>query len=100
MIIKIEPNSNGSHANQSTVPEVVPDGWAVVPESIVIPGTFPFVNIEVDGNIVTSMTAGIVPEPELLPESEPTAEDDMAAMLIDLEYRTTLLELNANNTEV
>ena len=27
-------------------------------------------------------------------------EDDMAAMLIDLEYRTTLLELNADNAEV
>lgn len=32
--------------------------------------------------------------------SVPTAEDDMAAMLIDLEYRATLLELNSNSMEV
>ncbi len=30
----------------------------------------------------------------------PTMEDDMAAMLIDLEYRTTLLELNVDSMEV
>lgn len=32
------------------------------------------------------------PEPEPV-EAEPTAEDDMAAMLIDHEYRLTLMEL-------
>ncbi len=100
MIIKIEPNSNGSHANQSTTPKVIPDGWAVVPDSIEIPDTFPFVNIETENGVVISMTAGIIPAPEPLPKPEPTAEDDMAAMLVDLEYRTTLLELNAESMEV
>ena len=33
-----------------------------------------------------------LPEPEE-PEPEPTAEDDMMEMLIDQEYRLTLLEL-------
>ena len=41
---------------------------------------------------VTKMTPGVVPEPvERVPE--PTAADDTAAMLVDHEFRLTLLEL-------
>ena len=34
-----------------------------------------------------------VEEPEPMPEPEPTPEEDTAAMLIDHEFRLTLLEL-------
>ena len=64
-IIEIQALDNGAHNNQtinSAIP--VPDGWAVIPGDIVIPDTFPFVSIEADGQIVTSMTAGIVPSPD------------------------------------
>lgn len=97
MIIKIEQNSNGSYNNQNTVIKNIPDGWAVVPDDIVIPDTFPFVNIktqEINGVMtVTEMTAGVVPAPEPTPEPEPTATDDLEQMAIDHEYRLTLLEL-------
>ena len=46
-IVQIAPQSNGAHANQTTVnplPEI-PEGWAVVPEGLEIPDTFPFVDI-------------------------------------------------------
>lgn len=96
MIIKIKQNSNGSHNNQSTVLRNIPDGWAIVPDDIVIPDTFPFVNIktkEIDGVMtVTEMTAGVVPEIETV-ELEPTPTDDLEQMAIDHEYRLTLLEL-------
>ena len=64
--IDISALSNGAHRNQtSNALSYVPDGWAVIPDGIAIPDTFPFVNIEVDGQTVTAMTAGIVPEPEI-----------------------------------
>ena len=72
MIIKIEAYENGGHANQSTTPKVIPEGWAVVPDNMEIPSTFPFVDIEVEGQRVTAMMAGVVPEPE--PEPEPAPE--------------------------
>lgn len=82
MIIKIEAYENGGHANQSTTPKVIPDGWAIVPPEIVIPETFPFVNIEVEGQRVTAMTAGVVPEPEPIPEpDEYLTVKDMAETL-------------------
>lgn len=95
-LIEIEPLSNGGHRNQTiTRLSSIPEGWAVVPEDMEIPDTFPFVNIEVENGILTAMTAGVVPEVEPTPEPvhEPTAQDDTDAMLVDHEYRLTLLEL-------
>ena len=88
LIIEIHPLENGAHRNQSTSGTIspIPEGWAVVPSTIEIPETFPFVNIEVDGQTVTSMTAGVVPEPEPEPEPEPT----------DTEVLNTLLGVTAN----
>ena len=79
-IIEIIALSNGAHRNQTGTFSTVPDGWAVIPESIVIPDTFPFVGIEVDGHTVTAMTPGTIPEPEPEPEPEPTAEERIAAL--------------------
>lgn len=72
-IIEIAPLENGAHRNQSGTIRTVPEGWAVIPDTITIPDTFPFVDITVAEGVVTSMTAGIVPEPE--PEPEPEATD-------------------------
>lgn len=91
-IIEIAALDNGAHNNQEIYgvdPSVfpVPDGWAVIPEDIVIPDTFPFVNITVadsdeDGApFVTSMTAGVVPDPDPDPEPEPSDTDVLNALL-------------------
>ena len=79
-IIEITALSNGAHRNQTGTFAVVPDGWAVIPDSIVIHDTFPFVDIEVDGQTITAMTAGTMPEPEPEPKPEPTAEERIAAL--------------------
>lgn len=64
-IIEIQPQSNGAHRNQTVSGAVaVPDGWAIIPADMAIPGTFPFVELVVEGNQVVGMEPGTVPEPE------------------------------------
>lgn len=80
IIVEIAALDNGAHNNQ-TYHGILPDGWAFVPDEMEVPATFPFVNITVDGDIVTSMTDGVVPDPEPVPDSEPAAEDILAVLL-------------------
>lgn len=84
-IIKIEPYDNGAHANQtSSATFPVPPGYAFIPDDMPIPDTFPFVDIEVEGDppVVVKMTAGVVPpEPE---PPEPTVEDRIAELKANL----------------
>lgn len=83
-IIKIEPYSNGAHANQTSSRRFpVPDGYAIIPDDMPIPDTFPFVDIEVDGGtppVVISMTAGTVPPQAPEPTTEPSISDRISAM--------------------
>lgn len=80
-IIEITALDNGAHRNHtSSSLHSIPAGWAIIPDSIEIPETFPFVNIEVDGQTVTSMTAGIVPEPEPTPPAPPSQEERLSAL--------------------
>ena len=92
-IIEIDALSNGAHRNQDGGFDVIPSGWAVIPDDMEIPDTFPFVNIETeevehtkesiipDGKLeaytvvtVTKMIAGTVPEPEPVPVDSVKAE--------------------------
>lgn len=95
-IIEINALSNGAHRNQTGTFSTVPYGWAVIPDDMVTPN-FPFGEVVVDETktppVVTGWTAGTIPEPMPEPEPEPTEADDTAAMLVDHEYRLTLLEL-------
>lgn len=92
-IIKIEPNDNGSHDNQTiygytlkTFP--VPEGWALIPEEIGTPDTlenFPFGEITVHyfDNVATvsSWTPLPIPEPGPEPERGYTETDLLSALL-------------------
>ena len=77
-IIEIAALENGAHRNQTGVFAVIPDGWAVIPEGMTIPETFPFVEVTAEGGAVTSLTAGTVPEPG--PEPEPTMAERVNAL--------------------
>ena len=95
-LIKIAQSEKGSHAYQ-TIDRVIeiPKGWAVIPDDMETPN-IPFGDItveDIDGvPTVTSWTPREMPEiPEA--EAEPTAQEDTDAMLVDHEYRLTLLEL-------
>lgn len=93
-IIEIKALDNGAHNNQtSSAITAPPPGWAVIPAGMEIPETFPFVDIEVRGNVVTKMTAGVVPEPEPAAEPEPTQLDRLEAQSAYTAMMTgTLLE--------
>lgn len=105
-VIEINALENGAHRNQSGINRI-PEGYAQIPDDIVIPDTFPFVNIEVTDEVryteksvynekteeteieripytvkvVTSMTEGIVPPVEPVPEAEPTTDEILDALL-------------------
>lgn len=98
-IIEIKANELGGHDNQD-FHGVVPEGWAVIPDTMTIPDTFPFVNITVADSdeegipFVTSMTAGKVPDPEPEVEPEPTQLDILEAQVTYTAMMTdTLLEV-------
>ena len=98
-IIKIEKTSKNAHLWQSTDVELkIPNGWAVIPDDMDTPN-LPYGDItveEIEGvPTVTSWTPREMPEVEPTPEveAEPTAQDDTDTMLVDHEYRLTLLEL-------
>lgn len=50
----------------------------------------------VDGKVVERTAEEIEADKAALPKPEPTAEDDTNAMMVDHEYRLTLLELGLN----
>lgn len=109
-LIEIAALENGAHRNQeihtmeflSDLMEV-PEGYAVIPEDMEIPDTFPFVNlkaemvtrsidayIDKEGNRipeilermeVVEMTPGEMPPPEPEPPREPSESEILSAML-------------------
>lgn len=80
-IIEIQALPNGAHRNQTVSGAVaVPDGWAIIPANMAIPGTFPFVLLTVEGQTVTGMEPGIMPEPEI---PAPTEAEQLRA---DIDY--------------
>ena len=79
-MLEITAHENGAHRNQTGRFIRVPTGWAIVPENMELPDSFPFVDIEVEGQAVTQMTAREVPP---TPEPEPvvpTAEERLSAL--------------------
>lgn len=93
-IIEIAALENGAHNNQtSSAIKAPPPGWAEIPAGMAVPETFPFVGIEVKGNVVVKMTAGTVPEPEPEPTPEPTQLDRLEAQIAYTAMMTdTLME--------
>lgn len=84
-IIEISTLENGGHDNQTIDGIItVPEGWAVIPDDRETPN-FPFGEItvkEIDGVMtVTKWIAGEIPEPEPIPESEPTTDELMNILL-------------------
>ncbi len=105
-LIRKEPNPSGAYPPiQETSVTSLPAGMAAVPEEMddeVFYENNGFVTLTLDGDVVTAMTANTAAReswlaslPAAEPETEPAAtqEEDRDAMLVDHEYRLTLLEL-------
>ena len=88
-MIEIAALENGAHNNQ-TYHGFLPEGWAIIPDGLEIPDTFPFVDITVEDfegrAVVATMEAGVVPEPEVaVPAEGLTAEQQIAALTARVE---------------
>lgn len=84
-IIELSALSNGAHRNMDSSALSVPlEGWAMIPEEMALPDTYPFVEVEaeeIDGVMtVTALTPGTVPEPDL----EPIKAQRIAQSKVDL----------------
>ena len=69
-IIELSALSTGARRNmESSAWLAPPEGWAMIPEEMALPDTYPFVEVEaeeIDGIMtVTALTPGTVPEPDL-----------------------------------
>lgn len=86
-VIEIAALSNGAHRNQTGL-DVLPDGWARIPDEMETQN-FPFgvvIAEEIDGVMtVTGWTPGAMPEPEPVPEPEPEPPTDIEARVAALE---------------
>lgn len=88
-IIEILKLSNGSHRNQTGNFNIIPNGWAVVPDDVETPN-FPFGEIEVseiDGVMtVTKWVAGTKPEHIELEEETSTGIGTVEQLRADVDY--------------
>ena len=66
---------HGRHAYMESSIYLNDPNYALVPENMAIPSSFPYVNIEVEDGIVVKMTPLPIPEPEPEPEPQPTIGD-------------------------
>ena len=106
-IIEIIPLYNGAHRNQDGFEGSLPEGWAIIPQDMVIPESFPFVGVEAEetpyydeeGEVayttltVTALTPGVMPK--AVPEPVPV--DNTEARLAALEEAVELLLLKYGN---
>lgn len=70
--IELSALENGAHRNMNSPALSAPlEGWAMIPEEMELPETYPFVGVEaeeIDGVMtVTALTPGTVPAPDLEP---------------------------------
>ena len=95
-IIEIAALDNGAHRNQTGNFSAIPDGWAVIPDSMTTEN-FPFGEAEVaeiNGIMtVTKWTPVEIPEPEPEPEPEPTTDEILLEVAADHEARLCEIEL-------
>lgn len=83
-IIEIIALSNSAHRNQNGSISYVPEGWAVIPEGMEIPSTFPFVNITVENGIVTAMTANQEAYDKAMEENKETEKEPTIGEVLDV----------------
>lgn len=99
-IIELAPGKNGAHHNQTVSGKIpIPNGWAVIPEDMEIPETFPFVSVEAQDGVVTAMTAGTVPEPQPEPEPIPTVDERVEKLENENSKLKSQLQMQAQQQE-
>jgi hypothetical protein len=80
-LIEIIAHESGAHRSYTiNIITPVPEGWAVIPEEMELPSSYPYVDIEVEDGVVTAMTARERPKrtPVKLPETNEVTWDVLA----------------------
>lgn len=102
LIIKIESNNNGFHPfqSQSHRTSCWLEGYIAVPAEFekTVFDCRGYCELTIEDNVLTNVTprTDLIPQKTTIAESLPTAQDDTDALMVDHEYRLTLLELGVN----
>lgn len=96
LIIKLEKESNGTHASHRSNTLKIPEGWGVVSPEIeeCAISLLPWVNIVVIDGVITTMTENTVAKElweNTLQTPQPTADDIMQSRISDLEMAIAAL---------
>lgn len=93
--IKIEANANGSHENMVfDHPIHMPPGWALIPDDVEIPNSFPFVDVEIQDGLVVRLAVREIEVPDEQPKT-PSRLDEIEAQVMYTAMETgTLLEVD------
>ncbi len=96
LIVERNPLDNGAHRNQTGNFRDIPEGWVSIPTELEQEAIryLPFIHLTIHENgVVTAVSQGPIPPPEPEPVPAYTEQEDAADLLVDHEYRLTLLEL-------
>lgn len=97
-LIKIDALLSGAHENRNSPWETtVPDGWAIIPKNVIIPESFPFVDIEVEEIDGVQTVTEMLGHEIVVNEEEIKAKLANAARLKISESKTTLAEYLADH---
>lgn len=94
ILISILPmDEYGKHNTITGNNLMVYPGYALIPDSMALPASFPYVDVEVRNKVVTKMTPLPVPDPMPEPTPEPTQLDRIEAQVAYTAMMTdTLME--------
>lgn len=99
MIIKIITNENGSHANQSTTPIIIPEGWIEVPAHLeadfIASGSF--CDLAIEEGVLVGITPLPIPEPE---PPAPAPMDDLTMTQLAVAELAQTVEDNNTATQL
>lgn len=94
-IIEVLELHNGAHRNQSWDASDPPDGWAVIPDDMELPASFPFVGVEAEEvtyyheNLVEREVTKYRVRPVLDDEGQPTFDEEGNPQTTTEEYTET-----------
>lgn len=99
MIIKIIANENGSHANQSTTPCIIPDRWIEVPVDLEANfiASSAFCDLEIEDGVLVGITPLPIPEPE---PPAPAPMDDLTMTQLAVAELAKTVEDNNTATQL
>lgn len=94
ILVSILPvDDHGKHNTITGNNLMIYPGYALIPDGMALPASFPYVDIEVQNKVVTKMTPLPVPEPTPEPTPAPTQLDRLEAQVAYTAMMTdTLME--------